>query len=154
MPPRTSEKMCHLVTVTWWFWRGCSRIVIDLLCFDHHVFGGRPIYVTTPTSWSCIKQECSLHKIVGKPHVECHIISLASWLINDRGIEKADFFSIWYSRWHFSNANWNNWQRMKMILLWILAWFHFEIITLGRFPIVIKTEIRYLTIRGSHNFMG
>ena len=92
MPPRTSEKMCHLVTVTWWFWRGCSRIVIDLLCFDHHVFGGRPIYVTTPTSWSCIKQECSLHKIVGKPHVECHIISLASWLINDRGIEKADFF--------------------------------------------------------------
>ena len=27
-----------------------AMLVIDLLCFDHHVFGGRPIYVTTPTS--------------------------------------------------------------------------------------------------------
>jgi len=38
-----------------------ARMVIDLLCFDHHVFGGRPIYVTTSTCRQSSRAELSLY---------------------------------------------------------------------------------------------
>ena len=67
----------------WWLWtsggeqvvrcaRGhyamwcCAMLVIDLLCFDHHVFGGRPIYVTTSTcrqSYTFIKIKLECNKL-------------------------------------------------------------------------------------------
>ena len=44
----------------------CAMLVIDLLCFDHHVFGGRPIYVTTSTcrqSYTFIKIKLECNKL-------------------------------------------------------------------------------------------